>query len=84
LGRLLISTIKASQAMLRLRNCWSVDDKACLWSWFSSVQAATHNEHGDRTRTAHHSGWDVLFWFAVSRPLIAVLLGFLALAIFFR
>jgi hypothetical protein len=34
--------------MLRLRNPWSVDDKACLWSWFSSVQAATHNEREDR------------------------------------
>jgi hypothetical protein len=24
-------------------------DEACLWSWFSSVQAATRNEHGGRT-----------------------------------
>jgi hypothetical protein len=22
-------------------------DEACLWSWFSSVQAATHDEYGD-------------------------------------
>jgi len=53
-----------------------------FWSWFSSVQAATHNEHADRTRTAHNSGWSVSFWFAVTSPLIGVLLGILALAIF--
>jgi len=74
--------MKASQAMLRLRNGWSVDDKVCLWSWFSSVQAATHNKYEDRTRTAHHSGWDVPFWFAVSSPLLGVLVALLALAIF--
>jgi hypothetical protein len=57
-------------------------DEACLWSWFSSVQAATRNEHRDRTRTAHHLGWDVPFWFAVSSPLVGVLVALLALAIF--
>jgi hypothetical protein len=59
-------------------------DEACLWSWFSSVQAATHKEHGDLTRTAHDSGWDVSFWFAVSSPLLGLLIALLALAIFFR
>jgi hypothetical protein len=68
--------------MLRLRNGSIADDRACLWSWFSSVQAATHNEHGDRTRTAHDSGWDVSFWFAVSSPLLGVLLALLALQFF--
>ena len=62
------------KAMLRLRNCSITDDGACLWSWFSSVQAATHNEHGDRTRTAHDSGWDV--------SVAGVLVALLALAIF--
>jgi hypothetical protein len=76
--------MKASQAMLRLRNGSIADDKACLWSWFSSVQAATHNEHGDRTRTAHHSGWDVPFWFAVSSPLLGLLVALLGLTIFCR
>jgi len=57
------------------------DDGACLWSWFSSVQAATHSEHGDRTRTAHQSGWNVPFWFAVSSPFLGVLVALLALAI---
>jgi hypothetical protein len=76
--------MKASKAMLRLRNCSIADDGACLWSWFSSVQAAAHNEHGDRTRTAHDSDWSVSFWFAVSSPLIGVLLAFLAAAIFCR
>jgi hypothetical protein len=42
LGRLLIGTMKASPAMVGLRNNWGVDDEVCLWSWFSSVQAATH------------------------------------------
>jgi hypothetical protein len=70
--------------MLRLRNGSIADDRDCLWSWFSSVQAATHDQHGDQTRTAHHSGWDVPFWFAVSSPFLGVLLGILALAIFFR
>jgi hypothetical protein len=59
-------------------------DGACLWSWFSSVQAATHNEHGDRARTTHQSGWDLPFWFAVSSPLLGVLVALLALAIFSR
>jgi hypothetical protein len=48
-------------------------DRAFLWSWFSSVQAATHDKYEDRTRTAHDSGWDVSFWFAVSIPLLGVL-----------
>jgi hypothetical protein len=68
--------------MLRLRNSSIADDGACLWSWFGSVQAATHHEHGDRTRTAHHSGWDVPFWFAVSSPLLGVLVVLLVLTIF--
>ena len=59
-------------------------DRACLWSWFSSVQAATHNKDGDRARTAHHSGWDMPFWFAVSSPLLGVLAALFALAIFYR
>ena len=57
-------------------------DAAYLWSWFSSVEGATYNEHGDRTRTAHDSGWDVPFWFAVSSPRLGVLVALLALAIF--
>ncbi len=72
------------KAMLRLRNGSIADDRACLWSWFSSVQAATHYEHGDRTRTARHSGWDMPFWFAASSPLLGVLVALLALAIFCR
>jgi hypothetical protein len=32
--------------------------------------------------TAQESSWRVSFWFAVSRPLIDVLLAFLAVAIF--
>ena len=61
------------------------DDGVCLWSWFSSVQAATHNnKDGDRTRAAHHSGWDIPFWFVVSSPLLGVLAALLALAIFCR
>jgi len=31
---------------------------------------------------AQESGWNVSFWFAVSSPLIGVLLAFLAAAIF--
>jgi hypothetical protein len=34
--------------------------------------------------TAQASGWRVSFWFAVSSPLIGVLLAFLAAAIFCR
>ena len=34
--------------------------------------------------TAKKSGWDASFWFAVSSPFLGVLLGILALAIFFR
>ena len=34
--------------------------------------------------TAKESGWRVSFWFAVSSPLLGVLLGFLAAAIFCR
>ena len=35
-----------------------------------------------RNPTAEESGWRVSFWFAVSSPLIGVLLAFLAAAIF--
>ena len=34
--------------------------------------------------TAKAQAWNVSFWFAVSSPLIGVLLGLLALAVFFR
>jgi hypothetical protein len=34
--------------------------------------------------TAKKSDWDVSFWFAISSPLLGVLVGILALAIFFR
>jgi len=54
-------------------------DGACLWSWVSSVQAATHNEHGDRTRKAAGA---FPFGLAVTSPLIGILLAVLALAIF--
>jgi hypothetical protein len=60
--------MKASQAMLGLRNGSIADDGARLWSWFSSVQAATHHEHGDRTRTDHDSGWDVSVARCSGRP----------------
>jgi hypothetical protein len=33
---------------------------------------------------AQDSGWDVSFWFAISSPLLGVLLGILAAAIFCR
>jgi hypothetical protein len=33
-------------------------------------------------KTAKDSGWDVSFWFAVSSPLLGVLLAIVALAIF--
>jgi len=33
---------------------------------------------------AQGSGWDVSFWFAVSSPLLGVLLGLLTAAIFCR
>jgi hypothetical protein len=35
-------------------------------------------------QTAQNSGWDVSFWFAVSSPLLGVLLAILGLVIFFR
>jgi hypothetical protein len=35
-------------------------------------------------KTAKDSGWDVSFWFALSSPLLGVLLGILAAAIFCR
>jgi hypothetical protein len=31
---------------------------------------------------AQRSGWDVSFWFAISSPLLGILLAILALAIF--
>jgi hypothetical protein len=34
--------------------------------------------------TAQDLGWDVSFWFAVSSPLLGVLLGLLGAAIFCR
>jgi len=34
--------------------------------------------------SAQGSGWDVSFWFAVSSPLLGVLLAIIALAIFCR
>jgi hypothetical protein len=34
--------------------------------------------------SAQDSGWDVSFWFAISSPLLGVLLGILAAAIFCR
>jgi len=74
--------MKASQAILRLRNGSIAHDGGRLWSWFSSVQAATHDKYGDRTRTVQDSGWSVSFWFAVTSPLLGFLLGILALAIF--
>ena len=33
---------------------------------------------------AQESGWRVSFWFAISSPLLGVLLGLLAAAIFYR
>jgi len=33
---------------------------------------------------AQESGWNVSFWFALSSPLLGVLVGFLAAAIFYR
>jgi hypothetical protein len=33
---------------------------------------------------AEDSGWDALFWFAISSPLLGVLVGLLAAAIFCR
>ena len=74
--------MKAWRPISRSRNGSIADDGAWLWSWFSSVQAATHNERGDRTRTIQDSGWNVSFWFAISSPLIGVLFAILALAIF--
>jgi hypothetical protein len=35
-----------------------------------------------RKPTPENSGWNVSFWFAVSSPLLGVLLGILAAAIF--
>jgi hypothetical protein len=34
--------------------------------------------------TAEKSDWDVSFWFAVSSPLLGLLVALLALVIFFR
>jgi RsiW-degrading membrane proteinase PrsW (M82 family) len=34
--------------------------------------------------TVEDSGWNVSFWFAVTSPLLGVLLGFLALMILYR
>lgn len=34
--------------------------------------------------TSDASDWNVSFWFAVSSPFLGVLLGILALALFFR
>jgi hypothetical protein len=34
--------------------------------------------------TAKKSDWDVSFWFAVSSPLLGLLVALLALALFFR
>jgi hypothetical protein len=55
------------------------DDRASLWSWFSSVQAAAHHEHGDRTRKAAGA---FPFGLAVTSPLIRILHAVIALAIF--
>jgi hypothetical protein len=54
-------------------------DEACLWTWFSSVQAATHHEPGDRTRQAAGT---FLLGLVVTSPLIGILFALLALAIF--
>lgn len=74
--------MKASQAIWRLRDGSIADDGVRLWSWFSSVQAATHNNYGDRTRMVQDSGWSVSFWFAVTSPLLGAILAILALATF--
>jgi len=37
-----------------------------------------------RNPTAEDSCWNISFWFAVSSPLLGVLLAFLALAVFCR
>jgi hypothetical protein len=78
----LISNMNRSNPILRLGARSIGDDRACSWSWFSSVQAATHKEHGDRPRKAQNSGGSVSFWFAISSPLIGILLALLALVIF--
>jgi hypothetical protein len=33
---------------------------------------------------ASGAGWDVAFWFAVLSPVLGILAGFLALALFYR
>jgi hypothetical protein len=38
----------------------------------------------DQTLSFNDSGWDVSFWFAILSPLLGVLLGLLAAAIFCR
>ncbi len=37
-----------------------------------------------RFNAIQHSGWDVSFWFAVLSPVLGILLGFLALFLFYH
>jgi hypothetical protein len=78
---------------MKASNSWIGDDGNCVWSWFSSVQAGKTDsdqrlDSARRSmmtdRSAPDSDWNVSFWFVVSSPLLGVLLGILAAAIFSR
>jgi hypothetical protein len=78
---------------MKASNSWIGDDGNCVWSWFSSVQAgktdsdqrlANARRSMMTDRSAPDSDWNVSFWFVVSSPLLGVLLGILAAAIFSR
>ena len=78
---------------MKTSNNWIEDDGNCAWSWFSSAQAGKTDidqrlasaSRGMKTdRTAPDSGWAISFWFAALSPLLGVLVGYGALAIFYR
>jgi hypothetical protein len=37
-----------------------------------------------RSNAIYDSGWDVSFWFAILSPVLGILLGFLALFLFYH
>ena len=75
---------KAILATLLVAAAVSADAR---FAWPYPRKAVSPDEIGHSMKTnaiAQDPGWDFSFWFAISSPLLGVLLGILAAAIFCR
>jgi hypothetical protein len=84
LGRLLTYAMKTSQTELIATPQFD-SGRWKLRLERAPISSRNHTKIGMKTsRTAQNSAWNLSFWFAVTSPFLGVLLGILALLIFFR